>query len=154
MTQFMLERLLTWKGLQLMALHNWAGTNAVPTLASFSSVPSCPFDNLKNSWHSLCFYFLFYFTITSNIFTCNSEVYYSKSQNISSDFRRRTCTCTLHYTYMYMYIARTDSCNAAAILYLATHCTAFRLKRISDSTNIFTGSRGFRNNESRLYTLS
>ena len=30
-------------------------------------------------------------------------------------------------------------------------CTAFRLQQISDSTNIFTGSRGFRSNESQLY---
>ena len=92
MTQFMLERLLTWKGLQLMGLHNWAGTNAVPTLASFSSVPSCPFDNLKNSWHSLCFYFRFYFTITISqlhqiyLHVTLRFIIQNKSQNISSDF--------------------------------------------------------------------
>jgi hypothetical protein len=56
------------------------------------------------------------------------------------------------YVALHVHVHRQDrfmQCRCTS--YLATNCTAFRLKRISDSTNIFTGSRGFRNNESRLY---
>ena len=63
MAHFLLERLLTWMGRQLLGLHICVGTCtsthvyvhvcAIPMLASFSSVP---FDNLKIPWYFLCFY--------------------------------------------------------------------------------------------------